>query len=515
MKKGRPTWMAILLAAAAVSSCMETAPTRIAPSTIAADRADAPVDESASRVVVDAGHPLGAVMRLEQASTHSTSSPLPGDATRAYLQGLDQTVVRTWIQTRYVYNKGNVDYNYKYDGSNVGAEDALRFYASTGKSILIALSAYTPTSTWPLPQGEAFTDFLRQTLIYYKSRYPNIRYIQVGNEPDANDETMATYYPIYRAYYRAVNQANDSLHLEGADRLLISNGPFTSNLANMLAYADGFLAAYAADLDPAKKLDFFCFHSYGDIAQPAVLATARQRIDAAMLAHGLPSIPVFVDEYGVFGGSSLPVRFTTAELVTMQPAGQLTKAFYMYEGGIDQVFNWAIYHSTLPMKSQLSNVQTAIPYPYGNALLLARMVSERETRLAATSKAIDAVGLGTHVLAAMKNADGIAVLVWNFNWRNTPATPPFDVLVKNIPHSAVGGGHIRRTVYLIDSRTNNFYTNPSQTTLTPTSSDVIPYSDAVHTTLQLERQAVALILLTHESAACESLPESGNAASCR
>jgi hypothetical protein len=358
-------------------------------------------------------------------------------------------------------------------------------------------------------------DFLRETLVHYKSRYPNVRYIQVGNEPDADDETMATYYPVYRAYYRAVNAANAQLGLTGDDRLLLSNGPFTSNLTNMLAYADGFLAAYAADPDTAKKLDFFSFHSYGDIAQPAVLATAHPRIDAAMQAHGLPSIPVFVDEYGVFGGSSLPVRFTKADLVTLQPAGQLTKAFYLYEGGVDQVFNWAIFHATLPMKSQLADVQSAIAYPYGNAQLLARKLSDRETRIAASSNAINSVGLGTHVVAAMKTGRGIAILLWNFNWRDSVETPTFDVLVKNVPHAALGGGKIRETVWMIDSKNNNYYTNAAQSTLVPLSTTEFDYASELRLPIRLERAAVALIDLTHVDASCEqSTSGDGNSGKC-
>ncbi|HEU4631566.1 MAG TPA: hypothetical protein VFS08_17560, partial [Gemmatimonadaceae bacterium] len=192
-----------------------------------------------------------------------------------------------------------------------------------------------------------------------------------------------------------------------------------------------------------------------------------------------------------------------------QPAGQLTKAYYLYEGGVDRVFNWAIHHASLPSKSQLADVETAVRYPYGNALLLAHEVSERETRIAATSNAIDELGLGTHVLASMKPGQGIAVLVWNYNWRNTPPELPFDVLVRNVPHSAVGGGQIRSTVYVIDSKTNNVFTNPTQNTLTVTRSEVLDYSPTVRIPLQLERQAVALILLTPETAACEHrAPES-------
>jgi hypothetical protein len=498
----RATWTGLMLATLTAWSCVAV-PTDAALRPAAAARTETS-SEGDARVVVDAGTTLGPVMRLERASTHSTSSPLPGEATRAYMQSLQHDVVRTWIQTRYVYNKGNIDYNYKYETSDVGAEDALAFYATTGKSVLIALSAYNPTSAWPMPTGEALTEFLTQTLVHYKSKYPNIRYIQVGNEPDANDETMATYYPIYQHYYRAVNAANAALRLEGDDRILISNGPFTSNVTNMLAYAGPFFASYAADPDPAKKLDYFSFHVYGETDRPLELLAARQRIDAAMQANGLPPIPVFVDEYGVFGGSSLPVRFTKAELVTLQPAGQLTKAFYLYEGGIDQVFNWAIFHSTLPMKSQLVDVQSAVRYPYGNALLLAREVSNRETRIVASSSAIDAKGLGTHVLASMKRDDGIAILVWNFNWRLTnPAPKDFTVLVKNIPHSAVGGGAMRKTIYMIDSKTNNVYSNPSQTTLEPTSTEELEYTSTLSIPMQMEPYSVALIVLTHTSAGCE------------
>lgn len=504
MRTSTTTFLPLLLAVLAASACTDV-PTeqrsQRAAGSISADVIGG--DESQSRIVVDAAEPVGPVMRFESASTASTSSPLPGEATRAYLQSLDQNVVRTWIQTRYVYNNGDIDYNYKFAGSDVGAEDALAFYATTAKSVLIALSAYNPTSQWSMPQGEALERFLTQTLIHYKSRYPNIRYIQVGNEPDANHETMATYYPIYQHYYRAVNAANAELGLTGADRILIGNGAFTSNVPNMLRYADPFFAAYAADPDTAKKLDFFSFHSYGETNRPLELLTARERIDAEMQSHGLSPVPVFVTEYGLFGGSTLPKRFTAADLVTMQPAGQLTKAFYLYDGGITQVFNWAIYHASLPMKSQLSSVETAIPYPYGNALLLAHKLSERGTRIRATSSAIDDEGLGTHVLASMQPGKGIAVLVWNYNWRNTPPETPFTVLVKNIPHAAVGGGRVRTTIYVIDSKTNNYFTNHAQTTLEPTSTEEMPYSATMRIPLQLEREAVALIEITHADAACE------------
>jgi len=58
---------------------------------------------------------------------------------------------------------------------------------------------------------------------------------------------------------------------------------------------------------------------------------------------------------------------------------------------------------------------------------------------------------------------------------------------------------MHRTVYLIDSKHNNYYTDKSQATLVPTSEDDIDYAPNVVTTLPLEREAVALILLTHDT----------------
>src|SRR5690606_4682457 len=129
-----------------------------------------------------------------------------------------------------------------------------------------------------------------------------------------------------------------------------------------------------------KRLDYFSFHSYGETNRPAELLDARNAIDDMMQDYSLPSIPIFVTEYGLSGGSTLPNGMTIEQMVTMQPSGQFTKAFYLYEGGIDGVFNWSIHHATMPQKSLLLDVEQAIPAPYGNAITLARELSKRKTR---------------------------------------------------------------------------------------------------------------------------------------
>src|SRR5690606_27230846 len=101
----------------------------------------------------------GDMMRIEKANVHSTTSPLPSEKAKTWIKNLNHSVLRTWIQLRYVYNNGNINYNYKYAGSDEPLESSLAFYSTCADSLLIALSAYNPSSAWPLPQGDDFKNF--------------------------------------------------------------------------------------------------------------------------------------------------------------------------------------------------------------------------------------------------------------------------------------------------------------------------------------------------------------------
>lgn len=456
-----------------------------------------PLDESDSRIIVDYALTKGDVMKLGKFNTHSTSSPLPSASTKEWLQGLGQSVMRTWIQVRYVYNNGNYNYNYQYAGSRVGVEDALAFYSETTDSLLVSLSAYNAINNYSLPEGDGFTALIKHLLIYYKTKFPKIKYIQVGNEPDHNNYTMDRYYPLYKHYYTALNEANAELNLSANDRLLISNGPFTSNVPNMITYARSFLDAYTEDPDPAKRLDYFSFHSYGETNRPLELRGAKKAIDAMMQDYDLPSIPVFVTEYGLAGGSTLPSGMNMDRMVTMQPSGQFTKAFYLYEGGIDGVFNWSIHHATMPQKSLLLDVERTYAAPYGYAIQLAQELSHRKTRYQAESKNINDLGLGTHVLAAANGTEGMAILVWNFYWREAPTDAAFNILVKNLPQH-IYAGKVKKTIYLVDSQHNNYFLNDAHTSLKVYSEELLQSQAHLKIPLVLGPEAVALILLRPE-----------------
>lgn len=460
-------------------------------------------DEDGSVIVVDVSTAQGKIPEIEKYNGTSTTSPIPGEASRTWLKNLNTKLTRVWIQLVFVYNNGAINYNYSYSGSGVGVEDALTFYSTTSDSLLICLSGHRSSGNSLMPANNTvYKDFVKETILYYKRKFPKIKYIQCSNEPDATPETMATYYPVFQNYYRGLNEANETLRLENIalgkpyDKILLSNGAFTSNVPNMLIYATSFLQAFKTDTDPTKQLNFFTFHSYGESNRPLELLTARQRIDSTMLANGLPIIPVFLSEYGMVGGSGLPSGLTLAQTVTMQPAGQLTKAKYLYDGGIDKVLNWLVHHSSIQYKSQLLDIQNAYASPYGNSLLLYQKLSNLKNRVKADSKGVNNVGLGIHAMAGADADKGIGILVWNYNWTATVANNTINVLIKNIPSQYFGNKKIKATIYVIDSRYNNYFINPAQTALAITSEQLYDFKGFLKIPVLLERSSVVMILLT-------------------
>jgi hypothetical protein len=439
----------------------------------------------------------GNVMRIEQANVHSTTSPLPSEKSRTWIQGMNHTTIRTWLALSTIYNKG---YTYKYDGG-ADAETSLAYYSTCADSLLIALTAYNGSVSAPVPaKPTAFQSFLTQTLIYYKNKFPKIKYIEAGNEPDYLGEEVADYYENYKYYYKAVNAANTQLGLTGSNRILLSNAPFTSSTSSggniTYTYTAAFLALYKADTDPGKRLDFFSVHCYNGINDPITLKTVKPQITATLATNGLAALPVFITEYGMVGGEFIPSGWSESDMVTTWPAAQLAKAFYLYDGGCDRVFNWCINHGTILHKSELGDLTNATPNPYGNALLFAKEVSARGTRIKVTSSKLSSAGLGINALASMGNSKGVAILVWNYNYTNAVADQNINVQLSNIPQANFPDGKMNVKVYMLDSNNNNFFNNANQNTLKTTSDNTYAYSSSLATSLKLQQNSVALIVVT-------------------
>lgn len=491
----RTNFLALLVVACVGISCTKNSPQPTIPAM--PDLKPGKNTGATSVITVDAGVTQGDVMRFEQSNVHSTTSKLPSDAAKAWIQSMNHKTIRTWLALRTIYNDGQ---NYKYS-SDVPAETSLAFYSTCADSLLIALTAYTPSVSQPLPgngKGVLFQNFIKQQLVYYKTKFPKIKYIQAGNEPDYNGETAADYYETYKDYYKAVNAANAELGLGGSNTLRLSNGAFTSttnNFSGTMAYANQFLALYAADTDPGKRLDFFSINCYTEQSNPKLFETVKPQITAALSAKGIPARQVFVTEYGLVGGTFIPAAWTQSQIMTAWPAAQLSKAFYLYEGGADRVFNWAISHGEIPHKSELADLNNAYPNPYGYAMMFGKELSDRGTRIKATSTKLNAQGLGINAVASMGNGKGIGILVWNYNYTNFTPDQEIKVQINNIP-AGLFPGKINAKVYYIDSKNNNIFNNPNQKSLTASSTDALNYSATLSIPLKLEGNSVAFIELT-------------------
>jgi hypothetical protein len=452
---------------------------------------------ASSVITVDAGVTQGNVMRFEQSNVHSTTSKLPSDKSKTWIQSMNHKTIRTWLALRTIYNEGQ---NYKYS-SDVPVETSLAFYSACTDSLLIALTAYTPSPTQPLPgngKGALFQTFIKQQIVYYKTKFPKIKYIQAGNEPDYNGETAADYYETYKDYYKAVNAANAELGLGGTNTIRLSNAAFTSTtnfFAGTMTYANQFLALYAADTDPAKRLDFFSINCYTEQTNPKLFETVKTQITTALSAKGITPRQLFVTEYGLVGGTFIPAAWLQSNIMTAWPAAQLSKAFYLYEGGADRVFNWAINHGEIAHKSELADLTNTYPNPYGYALMFGKELSDRGTRIKATSTKLSAQGLGINAVASMGNGKGIAVLVWNYNYTNFTPDQEIKVQINNIP-AASFPAKINAKVYYIDSKNNNIFNNPSQISLTASSTEALNYAGSLSVPVKLEGNSVALIVLT-------------------
>jgi hypothetical protein len=181
--------------------------------------------------------------------------------------------------------------------------------------------------------------------------------------------------------------------------------------------------------------------------------------------------------------------------MTAWPAAQLSKAFYLYEGGADRVFNWAISHGEIPHKSELADLTNTYPNPYGYALMMGKMLSDRGTRIKASSTKLNAQGLGINAVASMGNGKGIGILVWNYNYTNFTPDQEIKVQINNIP-AALFPAKINAKVYYIDSKTNNIFNDPNAKTLTASSTDALTFSATLSIPLKLEGNSVAFIELT-------------------
>jgi hypothetical protein len=277
-------------------------------------------------------------------------------------------------------------------------------------------------------------------LTYYKTQFPNIGFIECENE--MIDTDMTAYYKHYKFMYKVVNAVNAKNLPGGALKI---GGPTTSSPTSW--YIGKFLDNYKNDSDTNKKLDFISYHQYlfNDTKDnPAQVATERSTVDSWLSSRGLPSVPIYVSETGIFQTDvSSPLGLPTDYHI--QAAG-IMAMHYFYSNQKNMVpFLWTVKHPTNSRKDMFVDYTGGVPRPFYNT---AKMMTMLPGNRYSSTTSLTATGLGVGTLAGGTTTK-VAVLSWNYQWVNSAG---FDVnlLLKNLP-SAFKTRNVRVERYLLDS----------------------------------------------------------------
>jgi hypothetical protein len=247
-----------------------------------------------------------------------------------------------------------------------------------------------------------------------------------------------------------------------------------------------FIDKYAADKDPAKRLDFISFHRYDfDKNKPARAQGDDALIGAQLKKHGLSDdLPVFVTEMGVFGGRRTVSQDVAHDQVIQ--AAAMSSIFYHYnqQPGI-QAMHWVTQHVYNDRKTQiLDNLHLT---PYGASLKMAHLHKTRQ--IAAKSDALGDDGLGIYVVASADDT-GLAIQVWNYQYSGTKEYTA-TVEIANLGEPFAGRQVIIRR-YLIDST----HSTAKQGSLQMVDQKKVPHDGSLTGKIQLESNSLCLLELS-------------------
>ena len=186
---------------------------------------------------------------------------------------------------------------------------------------------------------EDWREIFRNAVVHYRHVCPNLRYIEVCNEYALSGFigcNAEEYYRFYKAAYQAVNEANDELGLEGAERILVGGPAVTGDVVGKMKL---FFENYAKDTSPAKRIDFVSWHEYGKSYQATALREGE--VQHWLAANKIPiDKPMFVTEHDPVHG-----KLGSHELNLVNGAGLVKSQYFtnVYSPEIT-LMPWVQYH---------------------------------------------------------------------------------------------------------------------------------------------------------------------------
>lgn len=336
--------------------------------------------------------------------------------------------------------------------------DYLNAFSSHSEEILLNIRRYERDimdKNIPV-SNEDYKMIIKEGLKHYKALYPNIKYIQIGNEYNGGSFMKATedeYYPFYQIGYDAINEVNEELGLEGNGRILVGMSPPAGNTLERLRR---LFNLYKNDDSKTKRMDFISWHEYG-VPIPST-ANREKEIKSLLKENALPeSVPFFISEHQPYHGSYKDEQLEHH----MLNASHLPKSLYftsLYSPQV-KVFPWVLYHN--------KEIQTKFMYFSGpnevetkeNEIKMlplgcsVKFLSKLKGKEVSVENSIDANNL---VLASCEE-NRLVIEAINYG-------EPCDVRlnIENVAEVFNGGKKkkVHLVKYLIDSKHSNCLTNP-------------------------------------------------------
>lgn len=488
----------------------------------AARPATAEPEHNTATVSVDFGSLDGQLPRSERYNNFGNVTAWPeqrsGDVEFLNAEGLHGEIQRLWISSPNAPSEDNVlnQCDLETNSCDFSRLDAYLTDASNlADSVMVNLNPIDfIEGERPFEELRPMVELILRNL---KETYPQVRYVEVFNEPDWNfhgierrmgrpaGETTLEPGDLYRFYvpfYEAVHAINRNR--PEADRVRVG-GPSLMWMDSK--WMEPFLDDFAADRNPRKRLDFISYHAYlawddsyqipllykGDLS---VVSSERATIDQWLRERRIPGkIPSFVSETGIYPGPAFDDPDPTHDYIR-QAAGLATYSHLYANQDDTYMFNWCVRHRVEQRKDQLVTRTPDGPIvdtftPYGNMLLMQSMM--KDTRVSAESDAPLVDGDNGVYAMASKDRSGATVMVWN--WQHVHDSSFLTTLDMSRLPSDLRHGPVRQRMYRIDEETSNYFADPESADLQLVDEKVITPGKTHSQTIDLGANAIYLIVL--------------------
>lgn len=314
---------------------------------------------------------------------------------------------------------------------------------------------------------QGYTSSVAKSIEKAKDQYPFITYIEPFNElspksikPPAGVSMEEAYYRGFRATYRAVNELNRE---HAYAKPLKVGGCACMWPQYKKGYIKNFLACYAKDSDPGKRLDFISVHFYTDDFEK--IMSFRRDIEETLKELRLPVPQLIMSEVGWKEPGAQ--KYSSNPKDSLRWAmGSLAHTYQCAEQNVIPM-HW-VYPRKEDRHCMVAPAKEPPAFlPKGNAIKLAQML---KTGHAHSSVAIDSNGCGVYSVATYDET-GVALLLWNYDAKEEPSKT---VTLKFSHAEALPSQSGRAAEYRLEQNTGNYFADKTAWRLMPSDSGVKP-----------------------------------------